>query len=180
MYKFGRPAKVPENFDYDKCFDVYLERILNVRRATIHGEKSAAKPALLCAVLLYSLRDGLRMGEIYLDYKLRYYYFWVLEQVKGPGKSKIESPFCSLQNDGFWHLHWFRGKKKTTRSPSAKLLDDNLRCATLDRDLWILIANEKYCAKLYLYIIAVMFPDWAKVYFPEIEEGIKANRKNKS
>ncbi len=154
------PKLVLRHYDYEKCLLEYEERILNVNRATVEGQKAIAKPALICAVLIEHMMGGLKDGKIYLDDKLRLLYSKVFEWANGPGNTKIDYPFYFLHNDGFWHLHWTNGQEIKTESPSAKFLADNVKYAILDDDLWFLIQNPEYCSRLFKFIKEKMFPGW--------------------
>lgn len=44
-------------YNYEQCFDHYIQQIMNIRQAKIHGEVIVAKPVLLLA-LIDGVEDG--------------------------------------------------------------------------------------------------------------------------
>lgn len=155
-----KPALVLRHYDYEKCLLEYEVRIQNVKRATVEGQKAIAKPALICAVLIACAQGALNDGKIYLNDTLRLLYAKVFKMAKGPGSTKIEYPFYFLHSDGFWHLHWKDGEEIKTETPSAKFLEDHVKYVTLDDDLWFLIQNREYRARLFAFIKESMLVGW--------------------
>ncbi len=155
-----KPALVLRHYDYEKCLLEYEVRIQNVKRATVEGQKAIAKPALICAVLIACAQGVLNDGRIYLNDTLRLLYAKVFKMAKGPGSTKIEYPFYFLHSDGFWHLHWKDGEEIKTETPSAKFLEDHVKYVTLDDDLWFLIQNREYRARLFTFIKESMLVGW--------------------
>lgn len=154
------PTLVLRHYDYDKCLLEYEVRIQNVKRATVEGQKAIAKPALICAVLIAYAQGALTDGRIYLNDTLRLLYAKVFKMAKGPGSTKIEYPFYFLHSDGFWHLHWKDGEEIKMETPSSKFLEEHVKYATLDDDLWFLIQNREYRARLFTFIKESMLVGW--------------------
>lgn len=69
------------------------------------------------------------------------------------GFSPINNPFWHLESDGFWHLHYPGLELSKTSTPSTKWLKENVRYASLDDDLWILLQNEAMRQRLREYIV---------------------------
>ena len=69
------------------------------------------------------------------------------------GTTGIHNPFWHLESDGFWHLHYPGLELSKTSTPSTKWLKENVRYASLDDDLWILLQNKAMRQRLRDYIV---------------------------
>ncbi len=120
-------------------FDLYKYAFLSLNQATINGIKNVAKPLLLLSI--FDCIDKKRVINNML--------FWdVLEEAYNRLKTyyglniitKAQYPFYFLQSDGFYYLKW-KVKPIKTKSPTAKMLRDNVYFAYLDNALWDLLQD---------------------------------------
>lgn len=148
--------KTLQFFDYEYCFSHYAKRIMNIKKAKIHGEVIVAKP-----VLLVSLIDG--VGEnVFIDNEFKlsgwlesHYKVLMSEYTRSsrfPKITGIENPSWHLVTDGFWSLQYYQ-EPQAGVTPSKKWLKDNVEFAYLDEELWILLQNKKWRLRLRDYIV---------------------------
>jgi hypothetical protein len=57
------------------------------------------------------------------------------------------------------HLHYLGTRLQKTHTPSTRWLQENVRYASFDDDLWILLQNETMRKRLHNYIIESKLPD---------------------
>ena len=143
-------------YNYSQCFIRYTERIMNLRQAKIHGEVIVAKPVLILALI-----DGIENGiftanRFVLNEWLEDHYLTLMnEYTRGsqfPKPAEINNPFWHLSTDGFWHLQLgVRADKSTT--PSRAWLKENVSFACFDDDLWVLLQNKEWRARLREFIV---------------------------
>ena len=144
-------------FDYEKCFECYAEKILNIRQAKIQGEVIVAKPVFLLTLFeaieanvftsnRFVLND--RLEERYSSLMSLYTKKTLFEKTAG-----IEKPFWHLETDGFWHLNYSGERLSKERTQSKAWLRENVLFAYLDEDLWVLLENKEWRMKLRNFII---------------------------
>ena len=143
-------------YNYEQCYEHYTKRIMSIRQAKIHGEVIVAKPVLLLALI-----DGVESGEFtdnrfVLNERLEQRYLALMklytQHSQFPHPADISNPFWHLQSDGFWHLiHQVAVAEGST--PSKRWLKENVKYASFDDDLWILLQNKVWRTKLRDYII---------------------------
>lgn len=131
--------------------------IMNIRQAKRLGEVIVAKPVLLLALI-----DGIEEGEFrnnrfLLNDWLEVRYERLMRKYTRhsifPNITDINNPFWHLESDGFWHLHYLGKQLPKTHTPSKRWLKDNVRYASLDDDLWVLLQNAVMRQRLREYIV---------------------------
>lgn len=149
--------KVIRFYNYDACYTYYTSRIMNIRQAKKYGEVIVAKPVLLLAIIDGIERQVFTNNSIQLNDWLEARYEVLMRQYtrhsQFDGFSPINNPFWHLESDGFWHLHYSGEQRTKTSTPSAKWLKDNVRYASFDDDLWILLQNHVMRQRLRNYIV---------------------------
>lgn len=149
--------KVVRFYNYDASYAHYTARIMNIRQAKKYGEVIVAKPVLLLAVIDGIERQVFTNNVIQLNDWLEAQYEVLMRQYTRNsifnGFSPINNPFWHLESDGFWHLHYPGLELSKTSTPSTKWLKENVRYASLDDDLWILLQNEAMRQRLRDYIV---------------------------
>lgn len=143
-------------FIYPQCYAHYTERLMSIRQAKIRGEVILAKPVLMLALI-----DGIDSGvftnnrfalnewleERYLTLMLQY-----TRHSQFDKPADITNPFWHLSTDGFWHLQ-LKTKEGMSTTPSRLWLKENVINACFDDDLWVLLQNKEWRAKLREYIV---------------------------
>ena len=127
----------------------YVEAFKNLRTNNKYGRKSPHKAVLMLTVIELFEKSILTDNEICYDDKLKSMFLKVWNRVlpKEPlFHSDAYLPFWYLQNDSFWHIVPFRGKedilslmRDTNIKPSETKLNDSVKCAELDDDLYFLM-----------------------------------------
>lgn len=127
----------------------YIETFKKLRTNNKYGRKSPHKAVLLLAVIEMIEKNIITDNEIFYDEKLRSMFLKVWNRVlpKEPlFQPEAYLPFWYLQNDSFWHIVPIRGKedilslmRDTNIKPSEAKLNDSVRCAELDDDLYFLM-----------------------------------------
>ena len=149
--------KVIRFYNYDASYAHYTARIMNIRQAKKYGEVIVAKPVLLLAII-----DGVEGQEftnnvIQLNDWLEARYAVLMRRYTRNSLfnefSPINNPFWHLESDGFWHLHYPGLELSKTSTPSTKWLKENVRYASFDDDLWILLQNREWRQRLRDYIV---------------------------
>lgn len=144
-------------YNYEACYAHYTARIMNIRQAKKYGEVIVAKPVLLLAIIDGIERQVFTNNVIQLNDWLDARYGVLMRQHTRnsmfDGFSPINNPFWHLESDGFWHLHYPGIELSKTSTPSTKWLKENVRYASLDDDLWILLQNEAMRQRLRDYIV---------------------------
>ena len=144
-------------FDYEKCFEYYTEKILNIRQAKIQGETIVAKP-----VFLLTLFDAIE-GSIFINNrfvlnewleerydKMMKHYVKNTQFYKTTG---IEHPFWHLETDGIWHVLYGGKRLEKGITPSKVWYNNNLHFAYFDEPLWVLLENKEWRMKLRNFIV---------------------------
>lgn len=149
--------KVLQFYNYDASYSHYTSRILNIRQAKKYGEVIVAKPVLMLALI-----DGIENG-VFIDNRftlndwLELRYEMLMRKYTQNSIfdrfSPINNPFWHLESDGFWHLYYHGEQLTKTHTPSTKWLKENVRYASMDDDLWILLQNQIMRQRLRDYII---------------------------
>ncbi len=127
----------------------YIEAFKNLRTNNKYGRKSPHKAILMLTVIELYEQNILSDNEIYYDEKLKSMFLKVWNRVL-PNEPLFHPeaylPFWYLQNDSFWHIVPIRGKedilslmRDTNIKPSESKLNDSVRCAELDEDLYFLM-----------------------------------------
>lgn len=140
-----------------------------------YGEVIVAKPVLLLA-LIDGIEDGVfTENRIVLNEWLEKRYGMLMRKYTRnsifEGFSSINNPFWHLESDGFWHLHYHGTRLQKTHTPSTLWLQDNIRYASFDDDLWILLQNEMMRKRLRNYIIESKLPDAHDGWISKAAEG---------
>ena len=127
----------------------YIEALKNLRTNNKYGRKSPHKAVLMLTVIELYEKSILTDNEIYYDDKLKSMFLKVWNRVLHEEPlfhSEAYLPFWYLQNDSFWHIVPIRGKedilslmRDTNIKPSETKLNDSVKCAELDDDLYFLM-----------------------------------------
>ena len=144
-------------FDYEQCFRHYVDLISHIRQAKIQGEVIVAKPVFLLTII-----DAVD-GDIVTDNNFRLN-DWIEERYTNLMKlhtrdsqfdvpAGIDKPFWHLESDGFWHLSYPGSLQPKAATPSKHWLKENVRYASLDEELWILLQNKTWRTKLRDFIV---------------------------
>lgn len=144
-------------YDYEKCFEHYAQRIVDIKQAKINGEVIVAKP-----VFLLSLIDGIEEGVFFANHFvlndwLEERYLLLMKKYtqhsQFPSPTDINNPFWHLSTDGFWHLGYQGEPLGKSSTPSKAWLKENVKHAWLDVDLWLLLQQEEWCQRLRDFIV---------------------------
>ncbi len=144
-------------YNYEASYFHYTRCIMNIRQAKKFGEVIVAKPVLILALI-----DGVDSGEFtnnvfqLNEWLEKRYETLMLQYTKHsifPDITAINNPFWHLESDGFWHLHYLGEELSKTHTPSKKWLKENVRYASFDDDLWMLLQNQVMRQRLRDYII---------------------------
>jgi len=149
--------KTLQFFDYEKCFRHYADLIAHIRQAKIQGEVIVAKPVFLLTII-----DAVD-SDIVSDNNFRFN-DWIEERYNNLMKqytrasqfdapTGIDKPFWHLESDGFWHLAYPGNLRPKVATPSKHWLKENVRYASLDEELWILLQNKTWRTKLRDFIV---------------------------
>ena len=127
----------------------YIEAFKNLRTNNKYGRKSPHKAILMLTVIDLYEQNILTDNEIFYDEKLKSMFLKVWNRVlpKEPlFHPDAYLPFWYLQSDSFWHIVPNRGKedilalmRDTNIKPSEAKLNDSVRYAELDEDLYFLM-----------------------------------------
>lgn len=127
----------------------YVEVFKNLRTNNKYGRKSPHKAVLMLTVIELYEQSILTDNEIYYDDSLKSMFLKVWNKVlpKEPlFHPDAYLPFWYLQSDSFWHIIPVKGKedilslmRDTNIKPSEAKLNDSVRCAELDEDLYFLM-----------------------------------------
>lgn len=155
-------------FDYAQCFKHYAKRIMSIRQAKINGEVILAKPVLLVAIIDAIDEDVFQNNQFVINdwlegrYKMLMSHYAKDSQFED--KTGIEKPFWHLESDGFWHLNCPGEHIYKSRTPSKAWLKENVKFASFDESLWILLQNKVWRTKMRDYIIEHKLTDgsWAQ------------------
>ena len=130
----------------------YTEAFKNLRTNNKWGRKSHHKAVLMLTVIELFEKNILTDNEIFYDDKLKSMFMKVWNRVlpKEPiFHSDAYLPFWYLQNDSFWHIVPRRGQedilslmRDNNVKPSEAKLNDSVRCAELDEDLYFLMTLQ--------------------------------------
>lgn len=130
----------------------YTEAFKNLRTNNKWGRKSHHKAVLMLTVIELFEKNILTDNEIFYDDKLKSMFMKVWNRVlpKEPiFHSDAYLPFWYLQNDSFWHIVPRRGQedilslmRDNNMKPSEAKLNDSVRCAELDEDLYFLMTLQ--------------------------------------
>ena len=144
-------------FSYEKCYQHYTKRIMNIRQARIHGETIVAKPVLMVAIIDGIEANLFRNNQFAINDWLEGRYNMLMslyaKDSQFDDKTGIEKPFWHLETDGFWHLNYQGEQLSKSHTPSKAWLKDNVEFAYFDESLWILLQNKTWRTKLRDYII---------------------------
>ncbi len=130
----------------------YTEAFKNLRANNKYGRKSPHKAVLMLTVIELFEKNILTDNEIFYDDKLKSMFLKVWNKAL-PDEPLFHSdaylPFWYLQNDSFWHIVPIRGKedilslmRDNNVKPSEAKLNDSVRCAELDDDLYFLMTLQ--------------------------------------
>lgn len=150
----------------------YFSRLYNMKRDASGGHERPHKPALLLAVLDLADSGEIRDNRIPLNDALisRFReYFAVV--ARGNDQPNIHLPYFHLCGDGFWHLQPNVGRGpvyvpgEVSAPKSVAQLQREAAFATLDPELWQLVADPANREEIREALIARYFPDQAKQLF---------------
>lgn len=127
----------------------YTEAFKNLRTNNKYGRRSPHKAVLMLTVIELYEQNVLSDNEIYYNDTLKSMFLKVWNRVL-PSEPLFHPeaylPFWYLQSDSFWHIVPVRGKedilslmRDTNIKPSEAKLNDSVRCAELDEDLYFLM-----------------------------------------
>ena len=143
-------------YNYAQCYAYYTDRIINIRQAKIRGEVIVAKPVLMLALI-----DGVKSGVFtnnrfaLNEWLEEHYQSLMLQYTRHSQFNKpadIANPFWHLATDGFWHLQLKTEAEKGV-SPSRAWLEENVKCACFDDDLWVLLQSKEWRTQLREFIV---------------------------
>lgn len=127
----------------------YIEAFKNLRTNNKYGRKSPHKAIMMLTVIELYEQNILTDNEIFYDEKLKSMFLKVWNRVlpKEPlFHPDAYLPFWYLQSDSFWHIVPIRGKedilslmRDTNIKPSEAKLNDSVKYAELDEDLYFLM-----------------------------------------
>ena len=130
----------------------YTEAFKNLRTNNKWGRKSPHKAVLMLTVIEMFEQNILTDNEIFYDDKLKSMFMKAWNRVlpKEPlFHPDAYLPFWYLQNDSFWHIVPKRGQedilslmRDNNVKPSEAKLNDSVRCAELDEDLYFLMTLQ--------------------------------------
>ena len=150
-------------YNYEASYFHYTRRIMNIRQAKKFGEVIVAKPVLILALI-----DGVDSGEYtnnvfqlneWLEKRYETLMRKYTRQSIFPNITDISNPFWHLESDGFWQLHYIGENLPKAHTPSKKWLKDNVRFASFDDDLWMLLQNSVMRQRLRDYIVEHKLPN---------------------
>lgn len=127
----------------------YVEAFKNLKTNNKYGRKSPHKAVLMLTVIELYEKNILTENEICYDDSLKSTFQNVWNKVL-PNEPIFHPdaylPFWYLQSDSFWHIVPKRGKedilslmRDSNIKPSESKLNDSVRCAELDDDLYFLM-----------------------------------------
>lgn len=128
----------------------------------MYGQVNIAKPVLLLA-LLEGVSEGIFLNNRFvlnewLEKRYTSLSFIYKREAISEGTTGIDKPFWHLQSDGFGHLHYLNEELPKAHTPTRKWLKDNVRFASFDDDLWMLLQNSVMRQRLCDYIIEHKLP----------------------
>lgn len=161
----------------------YVEAFKNLRTNNKYGRKSPHKAILMLTVIELFEKSILTDNEICYDDKLKSMFLKVWNKVL-PEEPLFNSdaylPFWYLQNDSFWHIIPIRGKEDILSlmrdiniKPSEAKLNDSVKCAELDDDLYFLmtIPSGRSSLKRVLLETYTELSDWQIDRLAESEDN---------
>lgn len=157
----------------DQRWDVWLDRLYNLRREKRGSHERPHKPVLLLSIIDLLDRGLIRDNVVTLTDELIATfkrYFAVVR--KSNDQPTIQNPFFHLSGDGFWYLIARPGGQAvyqtgaTSGAPSIAQLRQRATHASFDPELWSLIATPFSRHQVREALIAR--------YFPESREALAA------
>lgn len=145
----------------------YIEAFKNLRTNTKFSRKSPHKAVLLLTVIEMYETNVLSDNEIKFDETLKSVFLKVWNRVLPDEKKFFPSaylPFWYMQSEEFWHVVPVPGKedilhylRDTKVKPSEAMLEDSVRYAELDEDLFFLITMQSGRASLKRALLETYF-----------------------
>lgn len=150
----------------------YFSRLYALKRDSSGGHERPHKPALLLATLDLVDSGAIHENQIPLTEGLiaRFREYFALV-AKGNDQPNIHLPYFHLCGDGFWHLQPSPGRGpvyvagEVSAPKSVAQLRREAAFATLDPDLWQLMADPASREEIREALIARYFPDKARELF---------------
>lgn len=150
----------------------YFSRLYALNRDSSGGHERPHKPTLLLATLDLVASGDIRGNEIPLTDALiaRFREYFAIV-AKGNDQPNIHLPYFHLCGDGFWHLQPNPGRGpvyvagEVSAPKSVAQLRREAAFATLDPELWQLLADPTTREEIRDALIARYFPDKAKKLF---------------
>ena len=139
----------------------YVRKMGRLRIDKAHGA-APHKPLLLLAVIAMIEGGQMHENKIYPspDLAETFMKYWSRVTNRRPN---IALPFFHLRSDGFWHLHANVGYEKvlnaTDRMAATSRLREVIAHATLDDDLFVLLADAHHREIIRQTLIHVYFPN---------------------
>lgn len=143
-------------FEYEQCYNYYIERINAIRQQRINGEIIIAKPALIVALIDGIDNNIFTINQFSINDWLDERYKNIISQYTKDSQynnTVIEKPFWHLESDGFWHLIYYGERLNKSNTPSKAWLKTKVEYAFFEESLWILLQNKKWRSKMRDYII---------------------------
>jgi len=143
-------------FEYEQCYNYYIERINAIRQQRINGEIIIAKPALIVALIDGIDNNIFTINQFSINDWLDERYKNIISQYTKDSQynnTGIEKPFWHLESDGFWHLIYYGERLNKSNTPSKAWLKTKVEYAFFEESLWILLQNKKWRSKMRDYII---------------------------
>lgn len=126
--------------NYDNLFS-------KLRMNTRDGDKSPHKVAMLLAIIDLFEKNKITKNEIYFDQKLKLEFTHQFNLLAGANdRDNPHLPYFHLRSSGFWHHYIKPGKqelyKKLTTVSGSGVIDEYIKYAYLDDELFELLGNE--------------------------------------
>jgi putative restriction endonuclease len=142
----------------------YLERFGRLRQGKVGDHHRPHKPAMLLAVLSLADNGGLTENRIVPDPELVELFRKYFDVTRaGNDQCTPENPFFYLRGEDFWHLHARAGAQAPIEGMTAPgswaTIVDRVGYASLDEDLFALIATPVGRESLRETLIATYFPE---------------------
>ena len=150
----------------DSGWEIWLERLYNLRRDQSGSHERPHKPILLFSIIDLLDRAVITRNEVPLSEELVATfkrYFAVVR--KGNDRPTIQNPFFHLSGDKFWRLVPVAGERDiyqqgaTAGGPSVAELRRRVAYGTFDEGMWRLLSEPVARHQLREALIARYFPD---------------------
>ncbi len=127
----------------------YIDALKNIKPQVLNGQAKPHKICMLLAMLDLANAGGLKKNEIYYSPPLLERYLAYFESTKSKNdRANPQYPFCYLsgylanKKQSFWHLQIIKNEPIKS-GHEKKYINENVRYAYLDEDLFELIQTSK-------------------------------------